>query len=136
MVFYSSLQYLSLELLIRNQQVGAKCNLELIMLKCTNGVKYIFASVADNTGAQWVSGDRKNRRISPGPLIGPFGRDPDLSLAQNILSTTTNIWWWYGISSGIIIYSILIYQDNKNDENKYSSSIFNQFLVLIGSIRC
>ena len=51
MVFYS-VRYLSLELLIRNQQVGAKCNLELIMLKCTNGVKYIFASVADNTGAQ------------------------------------------------------------------------------------
>ena len=71
-VFYAS-KCLSLELLIWNQQVGAKCNLELIMLKCTNGVKYIFASVADNTGAQWVSGDRKNRRISPGPLIGLLG---------------------------------------------------------------
>lgn len=44
--------HLSLELLIRNQQVGGKFNLELIMLKCTNGVKHIFASVADNTGAQ------------------------------------------------------------------------------------
>ena len=69
MVFYS-LQYLSLELLIRNQQVGAKCNLELIMLKCTNGVKYIFASVADNTGAQRVSADRQSQVRDPWLLIG------------------------------------------------------------------
>ena len=48
---FTDSKYLSLELLIRNQQVGAKYNLELIMLRCTNGVKYIFASVADNTGA-------------------------------------------------------------------------------------
>ena len=73
MVFYS-LHYLSLELLIRNQQVGAKCNLELIMLKCTNGVKYIFASVADNTGAQRVSADRQSQVRDPWLLIGPMIR--------------------------------------------------------------
>lgn len=73
MVFYS-LHYLSLELLIRNQQVGAKCNLELIMLKCTNGVKYIFASVADNTGAQRVSADRQSQVRDPWPLIGQTNR--------------------------------------------------------------
>ena len=74
MVFYS-LHYLSLELLIRNQQVGAKCNLELIMLKCTNGVKYIFASVADNTGAQRVSADRQSQVRDPWPLIGQTRTD-------------------------------------------------------------
>ena len=90
------LQYLSLELLIRNQQVGGKFNLELIMLKCTNGVKYIFASVADNTGAQWVSGDGQSQ--VKGSLASDWSTEASLGL-----------WLALDILSSSVIYLVMIW---------------------------